>query len=293
MHKITTLKEPLLRVGNILGECPLWHPVEKRLYWVDIEKDMLFRLNPLDHALEKFNLGVKTGCFGFRGNGGLILATELGFAFWSEENSRPIKIMDLYEPNSGIMMNDGRVDLQGRLWAGSKGQPAKAGLFLLNPQLSHRQVLDGVTIANGIDWSLDARTCYFTDSGTHTIFRYRFNPEDGNLSDPEIFFSLAGSLYWGTPDGLCVDSGGNVWSAIWDGGKILQLSPDGEIQQELLLPVTRPTSIAFGGEDLKDLYITSASTELTPQELSTQPFAGDLFVFHTEIPGRQSHFFPG
>ncbi len=190
-------------------------------------------------------------------------------------------------------MNDGRVDQAGRFWAGSKGPTGTAALFKLNPDQTCQKVLPGITISNGIDWSLDNTICYYTDSGNQTIYQYQFDPVEGALMEPKVFFSLKDDPNSATPDGLCLDSAGNIWTAIWDGSKVLQLSPEGKILQEVRLPVSRPTSIAFSGSEFKDLYITSASTGLTAKQLNQQPYAGDLFVFQTKIPGRPANFFTG
>jgi sugar lactone lactonase YvrE len=154
-------------------------------------------------------------------------------------------------------------------------------------------ILEGVTISNGIDWSPDNRYCYYVDSGVATLYRYRFDLEQGMLYAPEVFFRPREAARTSTPDGLCVDQAGNIWVAIWDGGCVLQLSPDGEVLQEVRLPVSRPTSLIFGGEDLCDLYITSASTGLSPEERTAQPLAGDLFYLRTLIPGIPANLFAG
>jgi len=154
-------------------------------------------------------------------------------------------------------------------------------------------ILEGVTISNGIDWSPDNRYCYYVDSGAATLYRYRFDLEQGMLYAPEVFFQPSEAARTSTPDGLCVDRAGNIWVAIWDGGCVLQLTPEGEVLQEVRLPVSRPTSLTFGGEDLCDLYITSASTGLSPDALASQPLAGDLFHLCTQIPGRLPNFYRG
>ncbi|HOE35668.1 MAG: SMP-30/gluconolactonase/LRE family protein [Chloroflexi bacterium] len=291
MARVRFISNSLIQVGNILGECPLWHPTENALYWLDIDAGLLHRFTPYLEKMEVFDLGLRAGSFGFRKNGGLVLATETGFAFWSEQAGASADIVWLYPKDGPIMMNDGRVDSQGRFWAGSKGPAGASSLFQLRPDGSYAPVLNNLTISNGIDWSPDGRFCYFTDSGEQAIYRYAV--QDDNLHEKELFFSTSLRRHPGTPDGLCVDAAGNIWSAIWDGSKVIQLSPQAEILQEIYLPVSRPTSIAFGGADLRDLYITSASVDLTPEQLSNQPRAGDLFRCRVEIPGRPPHFFAG
>jgi len=280
-------------VNAILGECPLWHPLEACLYWLDIEAGMLFRYHPHNDHIETFSLGKRAGCFAFRRKGGLVIATENGLAFWNEQHGLSPNFIDLYPKGSANMMNDGRVDAAGRFWVGSKGPQGTSSLFCLDLDGKVTTVLEGVTISNGIDWSPDNRYCYYVDSGAATLYRYRFDPEQGMLYAPEVFFRPRKAARASTPDGLCVDQAGNIWVAIWDGSCILQLSPEGEVLQEIRLPVSRPTSLTFGGEDLRDLYITSASTGLSPEERTAQPLAGDLFYLRTLIPGIPANFFAG
>ncbi|HNW96085.1 MAG TPA: SMP-30/gluconolactonase/LRE family protein [Anaerolineaceae bacterium] len=291
MARIRFISQSILQVGNILGECPLWHPQEHALYWLDIDAGLLQRYRPALKQLEVFDLGKRAGSFGFRKDGGLVIATESGFAFWSERDGLSEDFAPVYPQGSPNMMNDGRVDSQGRFWAGSKGPVGSSSLFCLAAHGKYTRVLDKLTIANGIDWSPDGKYCYFTDSGEQAI--YRFTIKEGQLRAKEVIFSTIGRGEPGTPDGLCVDAAGNIWSAIWDGSKVVQLSREGETLQEIYLPISRPTSLTFGGSDLQDLYITSASVELSPEQLSNQPQAGDVFCCRVEIPGRPPHFYAG
>ncbi|MEL7645488.1 MAG: SMP-30/gluconolactonase/LRE family protein [Anaerolineaceae bacterium] len=291
MARIRFISQSLLQVGNILGECPLWHPRENALYWLDIDAGLLQRYKPASQQLEVFDLGKRAGSFGFRKDGGLVLATETGFAYWNEQDGLSEDFAPVYLPTSRNMMNDGRVDNQGRFWAGSKGPAGSSSLFCLNADESYTRMLDKLTISNGIDWSPDGRYCYFTDSGEQAIYRFEFL--HGQLREKKVFFSTLSSRQPGTPDGLCLDAAGNIWSAIWDGSKLIQLSREAEILQQIYLPVSRPTSLTFGGSDLRDLYITSASVELSPEQLGNQAQAGDLFCCRVAIPGRPPHFFAG
>ena len=293
MPHITQLNQSCVHLNAILGEGPLWHPLEACLYWLDIEAGMLFRYHPHNDQIETFSLGKRAGCFAFRQKGGLIIATENGLAYWDQNHGLSANFIDLYPSGAANMMNDGRVDAAGSFWVGSKGPTGSSALFRLDPDGVVSTILEGVTISNGIDWSPDNRYCYYVDSGAATLYRYRFNLEQGILYAPEVFFQPSEMARTSTPDGLCVDRAGNIWVAIWDGGCVLQLSPEGEVLQEVRLPVSRPTSLTFGGEDLCDLYITSATTELSPDALASQPLAGDFFHLRTQIPGRLPNFYRG
>ena len=284
-----TLTDSLIHCANILGEGPLWHPAEQKLYWIDIDLGLIQTLEPITAQRQTFNVGKKLGCYAFRQEGGLILATASGFAFWDAAGGTRQDLVSIYPPDSPLMMNDGRVDLAGRFWAGSKGPHGMASLFRLDPDLRLQQILSGVTISNGIDWSPDGCWCYYTDSGENRLHRFRFDLENGTLSDRQVFFHPG----QGTPDGLTVDSAGNIWTALWDGWKVVQLSPEGDLMQEIELPVSRPTAVALGGSDLRTLFITSARADLSPADLAAQPLAGDLFSVRVETPGKPANLFRG
>lgn len=293
MYRILELTQSFMHLNMVLGEGPLWHPIEDCLYWLDIEVGILFRYHPRQQHFEKFSLGTRAGCFAFRKAGGLVIATENGLAFWDRETGLSANFVDLYPPGSANMMNDGRVDSAGRFWVGSKGPNSTSALFRLDGNRTINKVLEGVTISNGIDWSPDNRYCYYVDSGESTLYRYAFDIESAYLYSPEVFYQPKDFSNPCTPDGLCVDSAGNIWVALWDGSQVLQFSPQGELLHQIRLPVSRPTSITLGGQDLRSLYITSASTELNREELADQPLAGDLFCLRVEIPGKSANFYSG
>jgi sugar lactone lactonase YvrE len=145
-----------------------------------------------------------------------------------------------------------------------------------------RQIKTGIGISNGLGWSPDNRVMYYTDSAQRTIWAYDFDLENGDISDQRVFARTPAEY---VPDGLTVDAEGFIWSAKWDGWKVVRYAPDGSVDQEVRLPVQRPTSCTFGGTDLKRLFITSASTGLTEAELQNQPLAGSVFVVDTDIMG--------
>jgi sugar lactone lactonase YvrE len=182
--------------------------------------------------------------------------------------------------------NDGKVDRSGRVWAGTMnehGPEATGSLYRLDPDGSIHNMASGFVCSNGLGWSPDNRTMYFTDSMVRTIWTYEFDPETGALGDRRVFATLAEDD--GFPDGMTVDSEGFVWSAVWDGWRILRFAPDGSIDRTVQMPVQRPSSCMFGGPDLKTLYITSACVELGWNALKRGPLAGSLFALPTDVPG--------
>jgi sugar lactone lactonase YvrE len=181
----------------------------------------------------------------------------------------------------------------GRFWTGSleDGERDPVGrLYRLNPDRSVHLVDRGFYCPNGIDWSPDARSMYFVDSRADVVYRYSFDAKSGQVGERRRFLDT--SAMDGIPDGLCVDADGNVWIAFWDGEHVSRFGPDGAHQIRIDVPVTRPTSVALGGADLRDLFITSARTGLSPSVLAATPDAGSLFVTRVDVAGLAPHYFP-
>lgn len=280
--------EHLLPVQSQLGEGPRWHPLEQSLYWVDIEGQLIHRFHPASGLHTSWEIGVPVGCLAFRQQGGFVLATSRGFQFWSP--GEPLRaIHDPEDSKAGARFNDGAVDAAGRFWAGTLCEGASSALYRLDTALNVSRMIENVTISNGIGWSPDGHTLYYTDTLRLTIAAYDFDLDSGAISNRRVFVSTEGEE--GVPDGLAVDAEGCVWSARWGGWKIVRYAPTGEKLAEIELPVQQPTSCAFGGKDFQDLYITSAWTELSVKARSLQPHAGDLFRIRVDTPGLPVHFF--
>jgi len=182
--------------------------------------------------------------------------------------------------------NDGKVDRAGRFWAGTMDDSCAGpvgSLYRWDPNGTVTRMATGFICSNGLGWSPDNRILYFTDSMIRTIWAYEFDLASGSLGARKVFAELAKDD--GVPDGLTVDSEGFVWSAIWDGWRVIRYAPDGRIDREIRMPVQRPSSCMFGGDDLKTLFITSACVELGWNSLCRGPLAGALFALQCEVPG--------
>ena len=280
-----SIDEPLVDCKNVLGESPLWDPSSQTLFWIDIELGLLYEYFPASLQLKVNQIGQKLGCIALTETETLLLATELGFAFYRPGDPPPSNTLDVIPKASGSMFNDGKVSPEGEFWAGSKGPRGTSKLYRLSNDLTCSRLLENISISNGIGWSLDGRFFFHTDSLDHKIYRYTL--QGCELTGKNVFYTP----HEGTPDGLTIDSEGNLWVAIWDGGRVVQLSPEGVELAQILLPVSRPTSVTFGGTDLRTLYITSASVDLSENEKSAQPFAGALFSFRTQVTGLLSKRF--
>ena len=285
--------EHLLPIHNTLGEGLLWSVAEQALYWVDIHNNCYHRLNTSSGMYETIHVGVKIGVLAQCASGGLVMATQHGFAFWDAQKKELKRINNPEAQRPSMRFNDGAVDCCGRFWAGtmSETDDAEGALYRLDPDGSVQCMISGVTVPNGIGWSPDNTVMYFTDSAQRTIYAYDFDAEHGTIAHCRVLVSAPDAPY--VPDGLTVDGEGYLWSCCWDGGRILRYDPTGKLERVIDVPVPRPTSCIFGGPDLDELYITSARIGLTDEELSIYPYSGDLFRLKMEMRGIEKFQFAG
>jgi len=289
-----TTVEHILPCRNKLGEGGLWSVEEQRLYWVDIRNNSFSRFDPASDKQEVFQVGQSIGVLALRASGGFVMATRKGFAFWDEQQRELAYIAQPYGDDPDLRFNDGAVDARGRFWAGSMSDeelPEKGILYRLDPDGSVHEMIRKVSVSNGVGWSPDNTIMYYTDShpSVRTIYAYDYDLESGTIANGRIFSANADDK--GTPDGLTVDSEGFVWSAFWDGAKIIRFDPAGQIERIIKMPVLRPTSCVFGGADLTELYITSAG--VNEADRAEYPLSGDLFRIKTGIKGQPKYKFGG
>lgn len=279
-----------------LGEGPVWHPLEQVLYWVDIFQGRFHRFDPRSGDHQVKDLGLVITAMALRASGGFVLATGKGFAFYDPALGRLEFLGDPDADETGdTRFNDGKTDRQGRFWAGKMGSHPTNSLFCLLPDRSIRRMESGVNISNGLGWSPDNRTFYFTDSPARVIYAYDFDPLSGSIANRRVFASIPDAPREGFPDGLAIDEEGYIWSARWGGWKVVRYAPDGSIEREIAMPVEFPTSCAFGGPELDELYITSAYVEIRDlaDRRAMQPQAGDVFRLKTHVRGLPEPFFAG
>lgn len=288
-----------------LSESPFWHPLEERLYWVDIPGRRIARVGvrglqargPVEH----WSLTQEPGCIAPLQGGGLVMALRDGI-YLAHEWGGPLRLLAAapYD-TSKQRFNDGKCDAHGRFWAGSLYEPkdqALGVLYMLDGQGLHAMkggVKDGVVTANGLAWSPDSRTAYWADTAAHQVRAFGVDAATGQLSAGRVFHNMtpkpAGWVwcsempYGGRPDGAAVDSEGCYWSAQYEGQRLLRLSPKGELLAELVTPVHCPTMPCFGGVDLKTLFITSSRQGRSAQELAQYPGAGCVFATQVDVAG--------
>lgn len=271
---------------TLLGEAPFWCVDEKVLYWVDIEGRSVLRIDPSNGEHRRFPQKFQVGCIIKRKGGGFVAGTDAGLVYLDENLGSPEIFADPEGDKPENRFNDGKCDRQGRFWAGSADiheVEASGALYRVNGAGNITEMQSGLIVSNGLGWSPDDRVMYLTDSGHRTIYAYDFALESGAIENRRIFAEVSEAD--GLPDGLCVDAEGYVWSAHWDGWRITRYDPDGRIDRVINMPVPNVTSVAFGGENLDQMFVTSARMELTEQQLKEAPLSGGLFRLDAGVRG--------
>lgn len=278
---------------NQLGEGPVWDVQSQALYWVDIYGRLVQRFDPASGETRRWSLPERVACLALRRGSGMVLALESGFAFFDPDTG---EIRGIAQPEAMIArnrFNDGKCDSAGRFWAGTMDDAARehtGSLYRLDPDLTVHRMDGAIGISNSIAWSPDDRTFYFADTLDGVIFAYDFDALSGALSRKRVFAKSAGP---GAPDGSTIDSEGHLWNAEWGGWRLVRYAPDGAVSRVVDLPVQQPTSCAFGGPDLRTLYVTSASLGLDEAARAAQPWAGCVLGLDVGVAGLPSHRFAG
>jgi len=284
--------EHLFHVQNLLGEGPLWHPLQNRLYWVDIHNGDLYQSDERLESFHKTHFNCKISALGFRKKGGFIFATDRGFAFWDEGQADLDYFWNpLPQDRRNVRLNDGKVDPAGRFWAGSMDtQNALGELYRIDLDGSQHTLLHNLGISNGLGWSPDCKTMYTTDSFRFRIYAFDYDLGSGDISNQRVFVKLPRDETETVPDGLCVDAEGCIWSAHWNGWRVIRYDPKGKPILQVDIPAQRVTSCCFGGKNLSTLYITTAQEGLSNAALEKQPYAGDVFICQTNTQGQPANF---
>ncbi len=271
-------------VHAVLGEGPVWVASEGALYWVDIKGRKIFRLDG-DGELSQWPTPFRVGSIAPRRRGGFIAGTDQGIAAADLTSGR----LDLlFNPEQNLphnRFNDGKVDRSGRFWAGTmddQERQASGTLYRVAADLSWVAVDQDYRVTNGPAFSPSGDLMYHNDSARQVTYAFDL-AEDGTAANRRIFLQFGEGD--GYPDGMTVDAEGCLWIAFWDGGCVRRFSPQAELLETIEMPVSRPTSCAFGGPALDRLYVTSASIGLDETALSMQPNAGGLFMVTPGVQG--------
>jgi D-xylonolactonase len=268
-----------------IGENPLWHPIERRLYWTDIAQGRLFRFDPASGIHEQCYHGRPVGGFTIQANGALLLFMDRGtIAIWREGDL--LEIIPEIPAESSARFNDVIADPQGRVFCGTLSDNNREGrLYRLDPDGSLHCLVEGLGCSNGMAFTGDQKTFYHTDSLAHEIYSYFYNVETGSIENRRVFARFEDSD--GLPDGITLDLDGCLWVALWGGSCIARLSQDGRVAKRLLLPTKNVSSLTFGGDEYGDLYITTAGGN---QKAENGESAGALFRLKGQSSGLPEFF---
>lgn len=291
--------ECILPYQAIVGESPVWHSGQQRLYWIDIQGKQIHRFNPRTRTNESFSVPEIVTCIQLRASGGLVMTLKKDFALFDPDTDRLERVSSVEDDQPGNRFNDGKCDPQGRFWAGTMDakhwKNPSGNLYRMTADRIVTRMQSQVICSNGSGWSPDGRTMYYTESFRYAIFAYDFDPATGEIESRRMFAEISEEdrKAGGFPDGMTVDADGFVWSNQVGLGRIVRYDPEGKIERVVELPVPRATDCTFGGEDLKTLFITTAQETMTPDQLRQAPLSGSLFAVDTGIRGLPSTPFAG
>jgi sugar lactone lactonase YvrE len=277
--RTAAVAEPVGDVTAVLGEGPYWVPEDDCLLWVDVHRGQLHRTYLPSGDTVSLDLGAVSAAFPAVG-GGILTAggDKLVLHLPAERGEQwTTRVIAEVPAREAIRFNDAGVDPAGRVWVGSMhtGESEPLGeLYRLDPGGVLTTMVKNVTVSNGLGWSPDGTRLYYVDSPQRRVDMFDYNAATGEAVGRRVLADL--SAFDGVPDGLTVDADGFVWVAIWGGGVLRRLAPDGTQDAVVPVPVSQPTSCAFGGPGMTDLYVTSARKGLTEAELADQPLAGRL-----------------
>ena len=286
----------------LLGESPTWWPEQGALYWCDIPGLRLHRWRPATATHDEWAFDCEIGSFAPRPDGRLLLALRSGLVAFDPASGARERLADAPYDRAEQRFNDGKADPQGRFWVGSlcdPRDPPRAALYRWAAGRLDR-IAGDISVSNGLAWSPDGRTMYWSDTHAHRIFAFDFDASDGSLSRRRVFASFARKVagqdlatYGGRPDGAAVDVEGNYWVAMYEGQRLLCFAPDGGLRREVPLPVRCPTMPCFGGPDLRTLFVTTARAHRPAEELAAQPLAGCVLTLRVDVPGLPVNFAAG
>ena len=298
MHDPLNDLQPIPVPPSRLGESPFWHPDEQALYWCDIPGRALNRYEPATQQHAQWVFETEPACCAPMLGGALLLGMRDGLWRFDRASGRRERLAaPPYDP-ALQRFNDGKADPQGHFWVGTLHEPREPALAALYRWAGGRleRMAGDITTSNGLAWSPDGRRLYWSDTKAHRIQVLDMDPRDGSVSNAREWMRFEprqpgqplGS-YGGRPDGAAMDSEGCYWVAMFEGQRLLRLSPEGQLLGEVALPVRCPTMPCFGGADLRTLYITTAREGRPAEELASQPWAGRVLTLRVPVPGLPVH----
>ena len=290
----TLTADCVLDAKAVLGEGPVWRAETQALVWVDIESASVCCFYPATGENQTWDVGEKPGLAVPAEKGDLILGTSVGFVRLDLASGELSPIIDPEQDLPNNRFNDGKVDPEGRLWAGTMGMneaPNVGSLYRLNRNLSADKLFDQVSISNGMAWTSDHKIFYYIDSPTRRVDVFDCDMAGGSVSNRQTAFELPRGM--GYPDGMCIDNEGMLWVALWQGWGVARFEPGGALLAKVEVPVECVTSCCFGGENWDELYITTSSRDLDRTGRAEQPLAGGVFRCKPGVSGPPTNLFLG
>jgi len=295
MSQDTADIETIADDGNRCGEGPIWDPRRRRLLWTDIAGAVTYEFRPASGQKNVLSRGVSVSAIALAQAGRLLFGSAAGLGLWSvEDGYRPILAVHQGET---LAINDLIAAPSGGVYFGTvywTSRMEKWGrLYFLDAGGGVRVVDEGIELANGLGFSPDNQTLYFVDSASRRIYAYDVHPRTGDLARKRTLATFASED--GLPDGLTVDAEGYLWCALWYGGQVVRLDPDGKLQRRVKVPALQTSSVAFGGDELDELYVTSAAepwtSALAPAGYSAAApgQGGALYRLRPGVRGKAEH----
>lgn len=280
--------------GALLGEGTCWSSRERALWWVDILGHKLLRYTPADGAQHEWSFDETISALAERADApGLIVTLRRGFAFFDPASGALQRLAEPEPERTANRFNDGKCDAAGRFWGGTMDFDCAApsgALYRFDGQRCERAFDAGFAVTNGPTWSLDGRTMFFNDTVRRTVHAFAFDPDSGMLGASRVFLRFERGD--GFPDGMTTDAAGRLWIAHWGAASVSCHDPvSGAELARVRLPTDHISNVAFGGPDLKTLFVTSARFELSAEQLAAQPLAGGLFSVDTDATGLPANLF--
>ncbi len=276
---------------DLLGEGPVWDAARGVLTWVDIFGRRIHELDPVTCARRHWQMPDRLSAAIPRRGGGMIVTLAHAIVLFDPDTGRLEEVARLDADHRRHRFNDAKCDPAGRLWVGSMNEEdarPTGALYRFDDRGLHLAE-DGIAISNSLAWSPDGRTLYFADTPERRIRAYDFDVAAGLIANRRDLAAVDGDRAY--PDGSATDADGHVWNAQWDGARVVRYAPDGGVERVVAMPVSRPTSVCFGGADMTTLFVTSAACDLSQATLRREPLAGHVFAIETGVRGVSVPFF--
>lgn len=283
----------LLHKANFtLGEGAFWHPRWKQFLYVDIEGKKIGSIDPLTKKLKEYSTKKMVGALLPADGEQLIMAAQGAIEMIEFTTGHTRELIKIETDKPDNRCNDGKCDVKGRLWIGTmhKNANANEGALYKYDGAGLTKMIDKTTVSNGLCWSPDNSVLYYIDSFDYNIKAFDFDAANGTITNERIAVNIEGENL--VPDGMCADAEGMLWVAIWGGGAVHRYNPqNGQLLGKVFVDAPHVTNCAFGGNNMQQLFITTATSGLSDAQREQFPLSGSLFIADTGISGLAAYPF--